>query len=260
MQRRHSDPEQYFREQASTTARHVLPFVERVRPLTGEMTVAEIGCGGGGNMLPLLEAGCTVYGIDVNSRAISLAEQSFAGHPARERLTLIASDIYDVDPTSLPPFDLIIMRDVLEHIHDQERFIGHLYRFVKPGGGVFIAFPPFMMPFAGHQQMCEGPAGRLPYLHLLPRKLYALTLRMFGETRGRIEGLLEIKDTRLHLWRFHRIVRRSPFRVAREELWLVNPNYEVKFGLRPRRLPKALNIPWMREFFVTTCYVFLTRQ
>jgi 2-polyprenyl-3-methyl-5-hydroxy-6-metoxy-1,4-benzoquinol methylase len=120
------------------------------------MTIAEIGCGGGGNMLPFLDAGCEVYGIDINPKAIENARKSYIGHPRKEHLTLIAGDIYDIEPSDLPGFDLIIMRDVLEHIHDQGKFIAHLSGFLRPGGGVFMAFPPFSMPFGGHQQMCDG--------------------------------------------------------------------------------------------------------
>ena len=207
MQARHTNPELYFAEQSLTTGRYVLPFICEVFPVNQGITVAEIGCGGGGNMLPFLDAGCEVYGIDINPKAIDNARKSYRDHPRKERLTLIVSDIYDIEPSSLPRFDLVIMRDVLEHIHDHEKFIAHLYDFLKPGGGVFMAFPPFSMPFGGHQQMCDGLIARyMPYYHLLPRKLYAALLRLSGETEGRIDGLLEIKDTRIHLRSFHKMI------------------------------------------------------
>ena len=213
-------------------------------------------------MLPFLDAGCEVYGIDIDPKAIENARESYRGHPRKEQLTLIAGDIYDVEPSSLPAFDLIIMRDVLEHIHDQEKFIRHLSGFLKSaGGGVFMAFPPFCMPFGGHQQMCiSRVASRLPYWHLLPRRVYEWLLRLFGESEGRIAGLLEIKDTRIHLWRFHKMVNRSKFRIVKQTHYLINPNYQTKFGLKPRKLPWAMNIPVVREFFITTSYVFMVRQ
>ena len=61
-----------------------------------------------------------------------------ADHPHLDKLTLIAEDIYNIEPA---PFDLIILRDVIEHIHNQERFMGFLKRFIAPGGVVFFGFP-----------------------------------------------------------------------------------------------------------------------
>ena len=78
MQKRHSDSEQYFNEQAATTRRYVYPFIDSRFPISENMTVAEIGCGTGGNMLPFLEAGCTVYGIDIDPQAIDLARKFYA--------------------------------------------------------------------------------------------------------------------------------------------------------------------------------------
>ena len=261
MQKRHSDSEQYFNEQATATRRYIYPFIDSRFPISENITVAEIGCGAGGDLLPFLEAGCTAYGIDIDANAINLAHKFYARREENSRLTLIANDIFDINPPSLPSFDLIIMRDVLEHIHNHKRFVTHLSRFLKPDGVVFMAFPPFSMPFGGHQQMCRNKiASVIPYYHLLPRRLYAGILRLFGESEGRIEGLLEIKDTRIHLWKFHRMIAESDFEILAERLYLINPNYEVKFGLKPRRLPAILNIPRVREFFITTCYELLGKK
>lgn len=51
-------------------------------------------------------------------------------------------DIYHVIPESDlgTHFDLIILKDVIEHIPDQARFMPQLERFLKPGGKVFLHF------------------------------------------------------------------------------------------------------------------------
>ena len=46
--------------------------------------------------------------------------------------------------------------------------------------------------------------------------------------------------------------------VIDRRLWLVNPHYETKFGLRPRRLWAAVgSIPWVRDFFTTSCFYII---
>ena len=259
MHDRHVDRELYFREQAHTTSKHVIPFIDSIMPVTDLLSVLEIGCGEGGNLLPFLEAGCRrVTGIDLSAGKIENARRFYSSVPGGSRVEFIAADIYDSD--NIGTFDLIMMRDVLEHIHDQERFIAFVGRFLNRGGVLFIAFPPWNNPFGGHQQMCDSRVlSRLPWIHLLPRSLYRRLLGAAGESPERIEGLLEIKDTGINIGRFERVIKKEGFSILKKSLWIINPNFEIKFGLRPRRLPSfAGAIPFLRNFVATTGYYIIS--
>jgi SAM-dependent methyltransferase len=259
MHERHTDRELYFREQSLTTSKYVIPFISGVRPVTPSLSVLEIGCGEGGNLLPFLETGCSrVTGIDISEHKIENARKFYASIPGGDRVEFIAADIYDCADAGA--FDLIIMRDVLEHIHDQARFIGFVKRLLAPHGVLFIAFPPWNNPFGGHQQVCDSPVlSKMPWIHLLPGGLYRRLLRAAGENDAKIDGLLEIKETGINLGRFETIIKREGFSVLKKSLWLINPNFEVKFGLRPRRLPSlAGRIPFLRNFMATTGYYIIS--
>lgn len=259
MHERHFDRELYFREQTQTTSRYVIPFISGVKPVTQTLTVLEIGCGEGGNLLPILEAGCCrVTGIDISEHKIKNARKFYSSIPGGDRVEFIAADIYDCGDAGR--FDLIMMRDVLEHIHDQAKFITFVKQLLAPDGLLFIAFPPWNNPFGGHQQVCDSRIlSKMPWIHLLPRGLYRLLLRSAGESPGRIEGLLEIKDTGINLGRFERIIKKEGFSVLKKSLWLINPNFEVKFGLRPRMLPPFVGrIPLLRNFVATTGYYIIS--
>jgi len=259
MHERHTDRELYFREQAQTTRKHVIPFIAGILPVSNTLSILEIGCGEGGNLLPFLEAGCSrITGIDISGHKIENARKFYSSIPDGDKVEFIAADIYECG--SAGKFDLIIMRDVLEHIHDQGRFIGFVGNLLKPGGLLFIAFPPWSNPFGGHQQVCESRfLSRTPWIHLLPRGLYRKLLRAAGESPARIEGLLEIKDTGINLGRFERIIKKEGFSVLKKSLWLINPNFEIKFGLRPRLLPTLTgSIPFLRNFLATTGYYIIS--
>ena len=259
MHERHTDRELYFREQSQTTSKYVIPFISGVRQVTPRISVLEIGCGEGGNLLPFLEAGCPrVTGIDISEHKIENARRFYASIPGGEKVEFIAADIYDSAGTG--KFDLIIMRDVLEHIHDQARFIGFVKNLLVRDGVLFIAFPPWNNPFGGHQQVCDSRIlSKMPWIHLLPRVIYSGLLRAAGESDAKIEGLLEIKDTGINLGRFEKIIKREGFSVLKKSLWLINPNFEVKFGLRPRRLPSLIGrIPFLRNFLATTGYYIIS--
>lgn len=261
MQQRHKDRKQYFDEQVYTTEKYVIPFVNEFMPITKEMSILEIGCGEGGNMKPFLDMGCQVVGIDLNEGQIENAKVYFAEHPNVANLKLILRDIYKMKPNELGEFDLIIMRDVIEHIPNQEKFMGYVKQFLKPTGKFFLGFPPWYMPFGGHQQiMYHKYFSKLPYYHLLPMPLYKGVLNLVEKSEKIRNELVEIKETGISIERFRRIVKTENYKVDKEVMYLFNPNYDIKFGLDPKEqigIVKA--IPFFRNFLTTCCYYLISK-
>jgi SAM-dependent methyltransferase len=259
MDERHFNREKYFQEQSSTTEKYIIPYINELLPITPDLTIAEIGCGEGGNLKPFLDIGCKVTGIDLAEDKIANANKYFSNHTKKNNLTLITEDIYKLNPDIPLSFDLIIMRDTLEHIHDQDSFLEYLKIFMNPEGKIFIAFPPWRMPFGGHQQMCENDfLNKLPYFHLFPNRLYIKILKLFGENEARISALSEIKSTGISISGFRDILNKRNYKINKETLYLINPNYEIKFKIKPRRLPKVLHIPYLKDFLTTTYYCIIS--
>ena len=262
MQERHKQRDRYFSEQSFTTEKYVIPFLENEIPLTEETEILEIGCGEGGNLKPFLDKGCKVTGVDILESKIRNAEKFFEGHENRDNLSLIASDIYDPPAELNREFDIIVMRDVLEHIHDHEKFLKYVKKFLKPGGYFFLGFPPWQNPFGGHQQMCYSKVlSKLPWFHLLPGRLYPGLMKLSGEPEKRIEELLEIKDTRITIEKFENIIKKENYRIKRKVFWFINPNYEIKFSLKPRKMNALVSsLSYFRNFFITTCYYIISKR
>ena len=256
MQKRHWDRDAYFHEQAATTAKYVIPYIQEVKDIHCGAAVLEVGCGEGGNLLPFCKMGCRCVGVDVSESKINLGKKKLEG----ENAVLICSDIYDIQPDALPAFDLIFLRDVIEHIPNQERFIGFIKHFLKKDGVMFFAFPPWRMPFGGHQQVARSRLlSCLPFYHILPNPLYRCILKMGGESAGGIAALLGIKQTGISIGRFNSILRMHGFITLKKTDWLINPNYEVKFGLTPKKLRLLSRIPCVRDFFTTCYYCVVTK-
>jgi len=261
MQERHLNKEKYFEEQDFTTRKYVLPYLlPFFKPGLGRRGL-EIGCGEGGNLKPFIEEGCKATGVDLSESKIENGRRFFREHPNAKRIELICEDIYNLQEPE-KPYHLIFMRDVIEHIHNQEKFMHFVKRFLAPDGYFFLAFPPWQNPFGGHQQICRNRfLSKLPWIHLLPEALYAALLKAGGEPRERIKALLEIRQTRLTLERFERILKAENYKIVKRDLFMFNPNYEVKFGLKPRITPKWLqNVPYLRNFFTTSAYYLISRQ
>lgn len=261
MQERHVNKERYFKEQAITTAKYVIPYLSDQMKITPETRVLEIGCGEGGNLVPFLDLGCEVVGIDITPSRIELAEQYLAGHPQRDRLKLIAADIYTRNGED-GKFDLIIMRDVIEHIHDQDRFMGFVRMFMHENSHFFLAFPPWYNPFGGHQQICKNKIlSKLPFYHILPKGIYTSILRLGKESTRTIDDLLEIKQTGITLERFEKLALKHQFKIEKKTWYFINPNYETKFGIKPRIQWQIFTfIPFFRNFVVTAGYYVLSLQ
>ena len=260
MQERHINKKKYFNEQVQTTEKYVIPFIEQTHPITPETSILEIGCGEGGNLLPFLQRGCKIVGIDILQGKIDKANEYFLYHPKKDLANFMVQDIYDVDPNLNWKFDIIIMRDVIEHIHDQEKFMAYIKRFLKPSSNIFFGFPPWQMPFGGHQQTCKSTfLSKLPWFHLLPTVAYKKLLLLFGETQRNVDNLIEIKETGISLERFQRILKKEEYSIDREVWYFINPNYEIKFGLKPKKsIPPFKSIPYLRNFFITAGYYLIS--
>lgn len=259
MQKRHKNKSQYFDEQALTTQKFVVPFIADFANVNSETTILEIGCGEAGNLKPFLDLGCKCTGIDISCARIELAGKFYENHLNRQNLTLICEDIYNVNPDK--KYDVIIMRDVIEHIPNQEKFMGFVKGFLKNDGKFFLAFPPWQNPFGGHQQVCKSKfLSVLPWFHLLPATIYTFVLKAFGESEATIKGLLEIKETGISIERFERILKHENYKTEKRIFYLINPNYETKFGIKPRIQFKPVSaIPGLRNFFTTAMYYLISK-
>ena len=182
-----------------------------------------------------------------------MAEEMAAG-----KLKIISRDIYKTDPEMElgGKFDIIILKDVIEHIHDQPKLIGWMQHFLKPEGIIFFGFPPWYMPFGGHQQICRSKLSKLPYIHLLPRFLYKAVLKWNKEN---VDEMMEIRETGISIERFERICKEQGYRLVNRRHYLLNPIYEWKFGWKPKtQLGLIRAIPFFRNFLTTCVYYTIT--
>jgi SAM-dependent methyltransferase len=257
--KQHLNDKVRFDQQVDNSKSYVLPFIEKTHDIGPGTAVFEVGTAEGGVLLPFMERGCTCLGVDLAPERIDLAKGFLADELAAGKVELLCQNIYDADFLTRfsGKFDIIILKDVIEHVPEQEKFVPYLKNFLKPGGQIFFGFPPWYMPFGGHQQVCRKKwVSVLPWYHILPRPLYKGILKMAGEHENIINELMEIVDTQITIERFEKIVKQSGLKVMRKQHYLINPIYKYKFGLQPRKQFGLLSaIPFFRNF-VTTCVYY----
>ncbi len=251
----------YFQQQFDTTVEFIIPFIEREKKIEKGMRFLEVGSGYGGVCKAFTNAGCKVTGIELLDHASAIAKEFLKEEIANGSAEIIAKNVYDINPDADLPekYDIILLKDTIEHIHGQAQFVKHIIKFLKPNGVIFFAFPPWLMPYGGHQQSLDSKfLEKLPYFHILPTPIYRGIMKAFGEIEGRIIDTLEVKETQISINRFERITKAAGFSIAQREFYLINPSYKYKFGAKPRKQFAFISaLPWIRDFVTTTCYYVL---
>lgn len=256
----HQDRKRYFEIQYLNAKGYVIPFLESYRAIQPGCRVLEIGAGEGGVLKAFIERGCTAVAVELDPRRVEWACGFLWEEIGRGALHFVEKDIYktDVQTDLKGKFDIIILKDVIEHIHDQPRLMRWMQQLLLPKGVIFFGFPPWQMPFGGHQQIAKSTLSRLPYIHLLPLPLYKQLLKWKKEP---VADLLEIRETRISIERFERIVVQTGYVVVGSLHYLINPIYQWKFGWKPRIQFKWITaIKWIRNYFTTCVYYIIEPQ
>jgi ubiquinone/menaquinone biosynthesis C-methylase UbiE len=136
-----SQPDPYIRI-AGFYDRFVEPMQSGVRraalqvvPPQPGWRVLDVGCGTGTGLLPYLEAGCEVSGVDVSA---AMLVQAAARLGERADLHLIAAG--GPLPTTDDQFDLAVTSMVLHEVPEEDRreFLLEMSRVTKPAGRVLL--------------------------------------------------------------------------------------------------------------------------
>ncbi|MGB0714183.1 MAG: bifunctional 2-polyprenyl-6-hydroxyphenol methylase/3-demethylubiquinol 3-O-methyltransferase UbiG [Gammaproteobacteria bacterium] len=130
---------------------HLAPDAGQDLPLA-ELSVLDIGCGGGVLSESMARAGARVLGLDAAERNIAVAEQHRDTHAAdlAGRLSYQHGLLEDGLPgdgaagPSTPAdtrgeFDVVLNMEVVEHVADLDRFMDLACARVRPGGLMFLS-------------------------------------------------------------------------------------------------------------------------
>ena len=103
--------------------------------------ILEVGCGTGRVMLPLLQAGRRVTGVDVSTRALESARAKIIGGGLEDRASLHRADMRTLDlPRKGFAFAFIPVNTFMHclSIADQQAALCALYDHLRPGGTLVV--------------------------------------------------------------------------------------------------------------------------
>lgn len=224
--------------------------------------VLDIGCGEGGLLCALAEAGARGLGLEINPSRLAIARQ-LAPIKQPPRIDFVAADFFY--PPLAPnhrPVDLIILRDVFEHLPDKPLAVQKLKALLAPGAKLFITFPPFYAPFGGHQQMLKSFLRRMPYFHAAPEFLWKGIrgwIQRFDGNPKFLDEMEKLRRYRISIGGFRKMIRAAGLCICRERFYISRPSYHIRFGWPIIRGDFLRRVPVLREVLISGAFFMIER-
>lgn len=218
--------------------------------------ILDVGCGEGGKTLYFLSLGAkSVTGIDAvrsyGEKASALAEKlGFSG----------GYSFVTGDATSLPfddrSFDAVMMNDFFEHVGNPEKALSEAMRVLRPGGRLYINFPPYYHPYGAHL----SDAISIPWVHMLYGEktligAYEALTEPLPDRERRLSLKISVSENgEKHISYINKMTLKKAKRIIAESG--IKPVYKRFIPLRRWLAPLAV-LPGLREMLIKMAvYVF----
>ena len=157
-------------------------------------------------------------------------------------------------------FDVIILRDVIEHIDNNlnDKLITIINNLSKNGTNVIVTFPPFYSAFGLHQQSLILSLIRFfPFLSICPKWVLIPLLKLIGNPKEKNEEISELYDSKMTICSFKNLIKKHEIKVISKKFYLSRPSHRIRYGL-PILLSKFISkIPLLRELLITGVFYTL---
>lgn len=237
----------YWQYEYDVVAHHLVPLLRLWNVRIEGAKLLDVGCGDGGGLCALFDAGMTCKGFDIEDHRIHVAQTLSDGR----LIELTVGNIYE-NPTPFAGeiFDLIILHDVFEHLDRKVEALNVLRRYLASDGRVLITFPPYYSAFGAHQQFLQSPLGKIPFIHIVPFMMSKVIPALSNEHKPFIEEIRKLGRLKMGIGKFERLVKVSGFQIEQKKLYLVSPNH-IRFGFKPLDAGILGRIPLIREVLVS---------
>jgi SAM-dependent methyltransferase len=183
----------------------MVPLLEQWDIMLSGAYVLDVGCGEGGGLCAMHDAGGDCTGFDIDGPRVEAARQL----KGERNIPLTTGNLYDATlPFSDQRFDIVILHDVFEHLERKDDVLQKLLGYMKPDGRLLITFPPYYSAYGAHQQLLRAPFLKIPFFHLIPFALSLILPRVKGEVPYFVEEVRKLGRLKMGMRKFEGIVAR----------------------------------------------------
>jgi len=129
-----------------------------------QTSVLDIGCGNGDYSIELAKASASVIALELSRERVETVKKKSAEQLAQVKLVLADAQ---KTPFKDSVFDLILCRNVIEHVHNPEKLTMEMARILKPGGAIQLTAPNRY----SISQLVRDEHYRLPLVAILPQRM-----------------------------------------------------------------------------------------
>ncbi len=219
--------EYYWAYQYTLATEYYIPLLTDWNIQLENKNILDIGCGNGGFAAALGKTQASVTGVEI--KPFPWKENSNVRYVVQDITSENATDSIGND------FDVIILRDVIEHIPliKKQNFLNSALQFGNSSVKTLITFPPFYSPFGIHQQtFLKSILRKIPYLGLKPLWALIPLLKLFGENKESIQNIREMHSCRMTLSGFEKLIHSLQLVIEKERYYLIRPSHEIRYGWR----------------------------
>lgn len=237
----------------------LVPYLNKNGAFKPGYSVAEIGSAEGGVLAAFVDAGATEpLGTDIVS--IRLEKGRIISKIIDCNIFFELHNIITEEPKQewIEKYDLVILRDVIEHLDDTKLALSQINKIIKPGGFLYVTFPPYYSPFGGHQHTVNNFWGKFPFIHYLPNFIFYKLIES-----GRENDIYEVKrlqNIRLTPKKFINSVIESGFEIFHKDFYFLRPVYKMKFGLPTVKSNLLSYIPFIKNVFCLEASYILKKR
>lgn len=249
----------YWQYQFELGMDYLVPYTIEKKCFHAGDKVCEIGSAEGGALHAYMQHGAE-YGLGTDIAVSRIEVGAEISKLAEMNVEYVEHNILSEEPRKdwLNAFELVLLRDVIEHLDDTFLALNNIKSIIKPGGFLFLTFPPYNSPYGGHQHTLAGNFfTKLPYIHLLPNFIFHRLIKS-----GRANDIWEVKrlqTIRLNATKLKKAALAAGYEIYKQEFYLLRPVFKMKFGLPTIKITALAKIPFVKDFFALES-VFVLRK
>ena len=247
--------QRYWQYEYDVAAKYMIPLLEHWGAGVKGASVIDVGCGEGGGLCALYDAGAACCGFDIDGPRIEFAKILKGERP----IEMTTGNLYENTlPFTDQHYDLVLLHDVFEHLDYKHEVMKKLMAYAKPKGKIMITFPPYYSAYGAHQQLLHTAWAKIPFFHLIPFALTKILPRLKGEAPHVVEEIQKLGRLKMGMKKFEAIVHRNGLIIAGKQAYLISPNH-IRFGLKPIPAGKVAEIPVIGEVVCTGVVYLLAK-